>query len=433
MRQQSKSIEIGNFRWISKSNYPLTVIVGPHTGLSLQIVHSTQNFSADKVARLLNDFENLLRLFVEHSEATLKEIARLLKANRRDRQITDQNRHERSIYARLKNVKPNPISMPRGELIKTGFIDQKEHIPFFIEPTTGGVDLSEWAKNRLDFVEAKLQEYGAILFRGFNLKLISDFERVAQAICPELFSEYGDLPRENVDGKIYTSTPYPSDQTILFHNESSHLHSWPMKIAFYCVKAAMQGGETPIVDCRKVYRMLNPSVRERFRQKKVMYVRNYIAGLDIDWSTFFQTTDRVQVEKYCRQSNIGFEWKENDVLKTWQVRDVITKHPKSNEMIFFNQLQLYHISSIEQELLKSLLLLYREEGLPRQVYYGDGSPIEHSIMDEIGEIYRKAAVAFRWQVGDFLLLDNMLTAHGRNPYVGNRKIVVAMGEMMSDR
>jgi hypothetical protein len=29
------------------------------------------------------------------------------------------------------------------------------------------------------------------------------------------------------------------------------------------------------------------------------------------------------------------------------------------------------------------------------------------------------------------MVDNMLTAHGRYPYVGPRKILVAMGEMIS--
>lgn len=31
------------------------------------------------------------------------------------------------------------------------------------------------------------------------------------------------------------------------------------------------------------------------------------------------------------------------------------------------------------------------------------------------------------------MLDNMLTAHGRNPFAGPRKIVVAMGEMISNK
>jgi len=52
-------------------------------------------------------------------------------------------------------------------------------------------------------------------------------------------------------------------------------------------------------------------------------------------------------------------------------------------------------------------------------------------MDDIRELYRRLAVSLPWQEGDILMLDNMLTAHGRNPYLGERKIVVAMGEMMN--
>ncbi len=34
----------------------------------------------------------------------------------------------------------------------------------------------------------------------------------------ELFDEDGDLPRENPGAKVYTSTPYPADKAILFHD-----------------------------------------------------------------------------------------------------------------------------------------------------------------------------------------------------------------------
>ena len=77
----------------------------------------------------------------------------------------------------------------------------------------------------------------------------------------------------------------------------------------------------------------------------------------------------------------------------------------------------------------SMLSLFGEEDLPRNVYYGDGSSIADSVVEELCRVYWSLAVSFPWQVGDILLLDNMLTAHARNPYVGPRKIVVAMGEM----
>jgi hypothetical protein len=64
------------------------------------------------------------------------------------------------------------------------------------------------------------------------------------------------------------------------------------------------------------------------------------------------------------------------------------------------------------------------------VYYGDGSEIEDGVMDHVGEAYERNAVRFQWQQGDMVTLDNMLTAHARDPYVGPRKIVVALGDMV---
>jgi hypothetical protein len=106
-----------------------------------------------------------------------------------------------------------------------------------------------------------------ILFRGFAVPSVPHFEEFAATICPELFGEYGDLPREELGGKVYGSTPYPADETILFHNESSHMHRWPMLIWFYCLKAALVGGESPIIDCRRIYQALEPALRQRFEEK----------------------------------------------------------------------------------------------------------------------------------------------------------------------
>jgi hypothetical protein len=246
-----------------------------------------------------------------------------------------------------------------------------------------------------------------------------------------LFGEYGDLPREEVSGKVYGATPYPSDQMIRFHNESSHLHSWPLKIMFFCVQPPEQGGETPIVDCRKIYARLDPAVRERFAKKGLMYIRQYIDGLDVSWQSFFKTTDRSVVEEQSRRACFELEWMKNGGLKTRRVGPAVARHPKSGEMIFFNQLQLHHAYCLPPAVRKSLESLYSVEDFPRQVYYGDGSPIEESVVESICDLYRENSVSFTWRRGDMLVLDNMLGAHGRHPYVGARKIVVAIGEMFA--
>ena len=44
------------------------------------------------------------------------------------------------------------------------------------------------------------------------------------------------------------------------------------------------------------------------------------------------------------------------------------------------------------------------------------------------EIYQQEAILFPWKEGDILMLDNMLICHGRQPFVGKRKVVVGMAE-----
>jgi alpha-ketoglutarate-dependent taurine dioxygenase len=73
-----------------------------------------------------------------------------------------------------------------------------------------------------------------------------------------------------------------------------------------------------------------------------------------------------------------------------------------------------------------MLSLYREEELPRNVYFGDGSPIDVDDLDQIRAAYDALKFHFDWQKDDILLLDNMLYTHGRQPFAGERKILVGM-------
>jgi amino acid adenylation domain-containing protein len=387
-------------------------------------------FEATTIAKMAEQFLALLARIVADPSARLNTFD-LLTDEQKQVKTMEQSERKESQIKRLRATRRKGVDLSGVASVKTGFLEEGQTLPLLIEPARADVDLPEWARNNRQMLEQHLLRHGAILFRGFAVPAVSEFERTAEAICVELFGEYGDLPREELGGRVYGSTPYPADETILFHNESSHMHRWPMLIWFYCVKAALQGGESPIVDCRQMYQSMDQTIRERFEREGLMYVRNFTDGLDVSWQEFFHTSDKSKVEEYCRAASIDFEWKAGGGLRTRQLCPAVVRHPQTNELVFFNQLQLHHISCLAPAVRESLLSMMKEEDLPRNVYYGDGSPIEDSVVDYLRELSQKLCVSFPWQEQDILMLNNMLVAHSRNPFVGERKIVVAMGDLVS--
>jgi alpha-ketoglutarate-dependent taurine dioxygenase len=246
-----------------------------------------------------------------------------------------------------------------------------------------------------------------------------------------LFNENGEHPRRTVSGQVYTPVFYPPDKHLLWHNENSFNYRWPTKIWFCCLTPAQTGGETPLVNSRRVYELIDPSIRRRFEERGIMYVRNYGTGLGLDWQTVFQSGDQSEVERRCREAQMTCEWKSGARLKTSCVRPAAVKHPRSGESVWFNQAQHWHVSCLDPEDRYALTNSFAPDDLPRSCYYGDGSPIEDSVMSEILAVYQQLEVVFPWQRGDIVLLDNLLTAHGRNSFAGEREMLVAMGAMMS--
>jgi alpha-ketoglutarate-dependent taurine dioxygenase len=100
-------------------------------------------------------------------------------------------------------------------------------------------------------------------------------------------------------------------------------------------------------------------------------------------------------------------------------------------MVWFNQAHLFHVSNLGSETQESIYKVFDEQDLPRNAYYGDGSPFSSEDLDEVRRAYKEATVVFSWQPGDILMLDNMLVAHGRRPYSGQRRILVALAQPYS--
>jgi len=317
-----------------------------------------------------------------------------------------------------------------GASVTLSQLGGQHSFPVVIEPL-GQLDPVAWAAEHRGDVSDALCRHAALLFRGFELPAPPHFEAFAEALSPGLHGTYGDLPKKEGGKNIYRSTPYPEQQMILYHNESSHLESWPRKQWFYCEQPSLKGGATPLVDIRQMIGALPAEVVERFEQKGLIYIRTFTEELDLSWREFFKTDQRAEVEARCRAVGTGFRWLDGDALQMRTACAAVIRHPVTGERAFFNQVQLHHPYCLGPGIREGLLDLVGAEYMPRNVCYGDGTPIDDATMELIGNAYEACAVRFAWRKGDVVMLDNMLTAHARDPYEGARKIAVAMGEMMT--
>ncbi|HEX8190600.1 MAG TPA: TauD/TfdA family dioxygenase [Pyrinomonadaceae bacterium] len=332
---------------------------------------------------------------------------------------------------KFKSVKPVAVSLADAEVVTTSPPPAGGTLPLVLRPQVAGVDLAEWARANAPRVESLLGRHGALLFRGFGVTAAAELESFALTLAADLLRDNGEHQRGSVSDSVYTPVFYPPEQQLLWHNENSFNYSWPGKIWFCCVEPAREGGETPVVDSRRVYELLDPRLRERFEARGVRYVRNYGTGLGLDWRAVFQTEDRREVEAKCAAQHMEFEWKPGDRLRTSCVRPAVIRHHLTGEPSWFNQAQHWHPSCLDEATRESARKLFSEEDMPRNCFYGDGGPIADGEMRAILEVYARLEVSFPWQRGDVMLLDNVLTAHGRKSFSGERKLLVTMGEMRS--
>jgi alpha-ketoglutarate-dependent taurine dioxygenase len=341
-------------------------------------------------------------------------------------------RHMSSGPKSLAGIKRKALTVSQSQFVKEGFLRDDEQLPLVITPQIEGIDLSTWITDQADWLKANLRRYGGVLFRGFPLFNLEDFNLFIKNTSVEIMDYHeGASPRTRLRENIYTSTDYPAEYRILLHNELSYRHVFPQQIFFFCLTPALEHGETPIADVRKVLEYISPKTREMFIQKGWKLVRNLGSGFGLAWQDVYHTDNKAEVETYCRQHGISFEWKEGDRLRTSHIRPSIARHPQTGEIVWFNHAAFFHVSSLEPGVRKALTAEFSEQDLPTNTYYGDGSSIEPEVLDELRAAYNRATVTFPWQQGDLLMLDNILAAHGRAAFTGKRKILVGMSNPCS--
>ena len=290
----------------------------------------------------------------------------------------------------------------------------------------------EWAARERAWIEGALVEHGAIRFKRCGVDSPEAFRAAASALCNSLVDYmYRSTPRTSVGDQVYTATEYRNSAVIPLHNENAYQRDWPTRLVFTCLQPAATGGETTLASTAAITSRIDEAVKQRFVERGVMYVRNYGHGVDLPWQTVFQTSDPAEVEQFCRRENIDFEWLPNGRLRTKQVCQAVATHPATSERLWFNQAHVFHVSALGREDEAITLKLFGEANVPRNACYGDGERIPVDALTHIRAAYEAETMMWPWEAGDVLLVDNMLVAHGRQPFTGTRKVLVVMGDPIS--
>ncbi|MEV7289138.1 TauD/TfdA family dioxygenase [Streptomyces sp. NPDC093252] len=303
--------------------------------------------------------------------------------------------------------------------------------PYEISPDTAGTaDLTGWLdRTGPRALTELLTERKALVLRGFGVAPDAVDPLFARLVPDRLPYVHGNSPRTKVGGNLYTSTEYPQQYTISMHNELSYAHRWPTRIAFYCERAPESGGATPVLDGELWLGSLDAEVRDAFAGG-IRYVQNLHDGLGFgkSWQDTFETGDRTAVEAFLRDARAEWEWTE-DGLRVVQLRPATTEHPVTGAEVWFNQADQWHPAGLGDQASAELYDILAPEEFPQYVTYADGTAIPDAHIEQILQRGLAGAVDVDWRAGDVLLIDNVLLAHGRRPFTGNRRVLVAMSDV----
>jgi alpha-ketoglutarate-dependent taurine dioxygenase len=303
-------------------------------------------------------------------------------------------------------------------------------LPLVVDPRNAGekLDLGGLLTSRKAWILRSLSKHGAVLFRGFEVSTIEEFENVARSFSGNELLNYagGASPRSALGGGVYTSTEYPAHLTLALHNELSYSKTYPEYLYFFCVTAPERGGETTLGDSRRIFRRIPTAISREFIEKGILYVRNLTFRGDpgYTWPEVFDSDSREHVEKYCDSIGADFEWQSDGGVKLYQKGPATVFHPRTGEQVWFNQAHGFHPTELEPSVYEAIVASGGRFRL--ESYFGDGSPIPKEMLDEIREILRSETVKHKWQKNDLLIVDNLLSAHGRAPVLGPRRIALAM-------
>ena len=322
------------------------------------------------------------------------------------------------------------MTMPNieiGEMTSQQFLDTD---PFPLVLKSGGESLTDsiqWVQSQRADLDQKVQHHGAILFQGFGLETDQDFDAFVGAFDYPNFSYADSLSnavRVNRTERVFTANEAPAEVTICLHHEMAQTPMFPSRLFFFCEQPADTGGATPLCRSDVLLERLNqehPEFVAACRAKGLRY-RNVMpaeddpnSGMGRSWQSTLSVNTKEAAEDRLRQLGYEWQWQDDDSLQaTTPKLDAVRSNAVGREA-FFNQ--LIAASQGWKDTLNDP---------SKAVTHGDGSQLDNAAVLRAAELAEDLAIDIPWQVGDVVLVDNVIVMHGRRTFTGTRKILASL-------
>ena len=309
--------------------------------------------------------------------------------------------------------------------------------------------IATWIKTRRNSINAILNTQGALLIRGLeNLREACDFEQVITAVFPQLMDYVGGTsPRHKVKGKILEATYVPPSWSIPLHQEMAYTIQPPERIAFFCQKAAEEGGESTIGDMRRVLPRISPDLRDKCQRLGLVLRRTLPSpqtqhlkpGVKKTWHEVFDTTDPIEASAIIKQKGWRVDWLNDGAMHLWQdLLPATRKHPVDGQEVWCNQAHFFSPICMmdwakrdgrEEDYQQLAEAKANRPEMLDMTFYGNGEPVSDGESREIARVIESLEVPLKLQTSDLLILDNLFVAHGRYAFQGKRDILVALINM----
>lgn len=287
-----------------------------------------------------------------------------------------------------------------------------------------------WVSENMAALKKELSCTGAILFRGFPVSNVTDYDRFFASFGYANFTYKESLSnavRINYTDAVFTANEAPKDVEIYIHNEMAQTPIYPSVISLFCESAAEEGGATVLCRSDAIYQQLVTDAPELTNKLETVGVRYTTlmpgedspeSGQGRSWRGTLSVETLVQAE--AKLSRLGYSWQWNDdgSLSAQTSALPAIRTIDGGRKVFFNQIIAAYMGWQDAR-----------ENPGSALCFGDDSELPKSFLDRIVSVAESLSYNLEWKDGDVAIVDNSLAMHGRRPYSGERKrmVFVALG------